>query len=128
MKRTELYNLSQEFVKKEISTFSQSDRKKLSKIISEHGKLYYQEENPVISDSDYDILFKKHEYFLWLEWKQINLLEKSGDSGVRSSFNKVKHSRPMISLDNTYNSEDLRDFDTRIKRILHPLRSLNTSP
>jgi len=125
MDRQSLYSVSNDFVKKEKSSFSQSDVKKLSEIISLHWELYYQQENPVISDSDYDVLFKKPEYFLSLEWKQISLLEKSGDPSAQSSFNKVKHSRPMISLDNTYNAEDLQDFDTRIKRIL---KTDNTLP
>jgi DNA ligase (NAD+) len=77
----------------------------------------------VISDSDYDILFKKHEFFVTQAGEQINIREKSGESFAQSSFKKVAHSRPMISLDNTYNAEDLQDFDARIKRILekpHP--------
>jgi DNA ligase (NAD+) len=46
------------------------------------------------------------------------MFEKSGESLEQSSFLKVAHSRSMISLDNTYNAEDLRDFDIRINRIL----------
>jgi DNA ligase (NAD+) len=34
-----------------------------------------------------------------------------------STFVKVKHSRPMISLDNTYNGDELRDFDKRILKL-----------
>jgi DNA ligase (NAD+) len=118
MDRQVLYDISDEFVKKENSTFSQSEIKKLAEIIMLHGKLYYQDENPVVSDSDYDILFKKHEYFLTKAGKQINIFEKSGETFAQSSFKKVAHSRPMISLDNTYNAADLEDFDTRIKKIL----------
>jgi DNA ligase (NAD+) len=118
MERQELYTISNEFVKKEKSTFSQSDIKKLSEIIELHWKLYYQDENPVISDIDYDELFKKHEYFLEQSWEQISMFSKTWESFSQSSFKKVAHSRAMISLDNTYNAEDLRDFDTRINRIL----------
>ena len=128
MKEIDLYNQTQTYLSMELSSFSQSDTKKLWKIIQKHAQLYYESENPIISDVEYDELFKKLEFleekfFLdvkvshtaWSEWKQ-------------SSFQKIAHSRPMISLDNTYNAEDLRDFDTRIKRILHPLRSSSTSP
>jgi DNA ligase (NAD+) len=38
--------------------------------------------------------------------------------GKESTFKKVKHSRPMISLNNTYNEEDLNDFDDRLKKII----------
>ena len=37
---------------------------------------------------------------------------------LESSFEKVAHSRPMISLDNTYNDGELRDFDERVKKNL----------
>jgi len=46
------------------------------------------------------------------------MTETVGSEGKQSSFAKVAHARPMISLDNTYNAEELRDFDGRIKRIL----------
>lgn len=39
-----------------------------------------------------------------------------GSDFKQSTFSKVPHSKPMISLDNTYNQEDLRDFDERVKR------------
>jgi len=117
MKDIDLYNLSMQYLEKDISTFSQSDTKKLEEIISSHGKLYYQDEKPVISDTQYDILFGKYSALLEKSGKQISLDIKSGEI-EQSSFKKVAHSRPMISLDNTYNETDLRDFDTRIKRIL----------
>lgn len=118
MNTTDLYNTTQEYIGKELSTFSQSDTKKLGEIIKKHIILYHEQANPIISDWEYDILLKKlqdleekYDFDIkvwqttWSEWKQ-------------SSFKKVSHSRPMISLDNTYNAEELRDFDTRIKRIL----------
>ena len=39
-------------------------------------------------------------------------------------FQKVPHSRPMLSLDNAYNPDDLRAWDTRIRAALPPVRNL----
>jgi len=118
MNNLDLYNTTQEYLIKEISTFSQSETQKLGKIIQEHIVLYHELSEPIISDGEYDILLKKLQD---LEEKY-NITEKvwqtTGSEGKRSSFKKVTHSRPMISLDNTYNAQELRDFDTRIKRIL----------
>ena len=122
MNTTDLYNTTQEYLEKELSTFSQSDTKKLGEIITKHAELYYEQEKPVISDSEYDELFKKLEF---LEEKydiKDKISEKAWSEWKQSTFKKVAHSRPMISLDNTYNAEELRDFDTRMHRILgYPL-------
>ena len=104
------------FLTKDINDFTKNYVKELQKLIKYHSDLYYNKENPIISDSDYDKLFKKLEVLenkfniknkqtlrVWAELKE-------------SSFRKVAHSRPMISLDNTYNEEDLLDFDERVKK------------
>ncbi len=99
--------------KDEILVFELKD---LQKIIKEHNNLYYNEENPIISDFEYDELFKKLE-FLEKKYWILNKKTKEVWSTIKeSSFLKVKHSRPMISLDNTYNEWELRDFDTRVKK------------
>jgi len=128
MNDIDFYNQTQEYILKESDSFSQSDTHKLGKIIQRHSELYYELEKPIISDVEYDILFKKLEF---LEEKydiDVKISQKAGSDWKQSSFKKVAHSRPMISLDNTYNAEELRDFDARIKKILHPLRSPSTSP
>jgi DNA ligase (NAD+) len=63
-------------------------------------------------------LFKKLEYLekkFSISAKQTSLVWVNI---IESTFEKVRHSRPMTSLDNTYNSEELRDFDERLKRSL----------
>ena len=109
---------SKQFLKREINKFSLADLRELQKLIEFHSDLYYNKQFPIISDKEYDELFKKLEI---LEDKyKIN--KKTSHlvwaSLKESSFKKVKHSRAMISLDNTYNEDDLIDFDKRIKRIL----------
>jgi DNA ligase (NAD+) len=89
----------------------------IQKLVKYHSDLYYNKEKPIISDSEYDDLFKK---LTFLEEK-FNIKDKQslevGSVVIESTFKKVPHSRPMISLDNTYNEEDLSDFDDRIKRL-----------
>ena len=105
---------SEEFLNKKIDLFTKDDVSKLSDLIKYHSDLYYNKENPIISDNEYDILFKKLEK---LENKY-NIKNKQSDKVwaelQESTFKKVKHSRPMISLDNTYNEEDLTNFEERV--------------
>jgi DNA ligase (NAD+) len=53
--------LSKEFLEKNIEDFNESDTKILQKLIEYHSDLYYNKENPIISDYEYDQLFKKLE-------------------------------------------------------------------
>lgn len=107
---------SKEFLEKNIDFFTKKDVKNLWELINHHSDLYYNKEKPIISDFEYDILFKKLEI---LE-KKFNLKHKQSlkvwSKLTESSFEKIKHSRPMISLDNTYNEEDLKKFEQRVKK------------
>ena len=87
----------------------------LRKEIERHNKLYYGKQNPEISDTEYDNLVKELEK-LELEYP----LFASKDSPtqkvsgvVSSSFEKVKHVVPMLSLDNTYSAEEISVWHER---------------
>lgn len=82
---------------------------KLSKLLQYHSDLYYNKQMPIISDYEYDMLFKKLQFLKekFEVWKK-QTLKVWSDVIISSTFEKVAHSRPMISLDNTYNEEDLR--------------------
>lgn len=118
MNKEIVFELSKEYLEKEIVSFSQNEMKKLADIIAFHSELYYEKQDPIISDSEYDILFKKLEALEEKFEVQNKASQEVGSKVKRSSFEKVAHSRPMISLDNTYNEQELRDFDKRVKRIL----------
>lgn len=109
-------DLSKKYLKMDVSEFSLADTKKLQELIKYHSDLYYNKEEPIISDFEYDDLFNKlqllEEKFL-INNKQTSLVWAEI---WESTFQKVKHSRPMISLWNTYNEEDLSDFDERVKK------------
>lgn len=112
-----MLDLSKKYLKMWLDEFNLSDTKKLQDLIRHHSDLYYNKDEPIISDFEYDELFKKLEI---LEWK-FNLNSKQTSliwaEIWESTFLKVKHSRPMISLGNTYNEEDLNDFDERILKL-----------
>ena len=91
----------------------------LRSIVRDHNRLYYTESAPVVSDREYDLLFKL------LERLEERFGDISPDSPTRKidvllsrQFEKAKHLSPMISLDNTYNAEDIADFEKRIRNIL----------
>ncbi|MCK4583946.1 NAD-dependent DNA ligase LigA [candidate division WOR-3 bacterium] len=93
---------------------------KLRDEINYHNYRYYVLNDPVISDTDYDILIKELKK---LENKYPELItptsptQRIGDELV-GGFPTVTHSVPMLSLENTYSEEELREFDKRIAKTL----------
>jgi DNA ligase (NAD+) len=92
----------------------------LRKEIIRHNNLYYDKNNPEISDSEYDGLVKKLQ-----QLEAQNPLFASPNSPTQkvsefasSSFGHIKHSTPMFSLDNTYCLEDATRWYQRIKKKL----------
>lgn len=92
----------------------------LRKEIERHDRLYYVEARPEIPDRAYDALYKELEQ---LEAKHPDLVtldsptQRVGGQPVES-FRSVRHTLPMMSLSNTYNKEELLDFDKRVKKLL----------
>ncbi|HQD12522.1 MAG TPA: DNA ligase (NAD(+)) LigA, partial [Chitinophagales bacterium] len=88
----------------------------LKKVINFHDKQYYTEAKPIISDYDYDRLFKKLKE---LEAAYPQLLTADSPTqrvakGLNAEFPTVQHLVPMMSLENSYNLTDLEDFDRRV--------------
>ena len=54
-----MLELSKKYLQKEEKDFSLEDLEKLQKLIKYHSDLYYNQQNPIISDYEYDLLFKK---------------------------------------------------------------------
>ena len=109
---------SKYFIEKEGSEISRKETEELGEIILYHSNLYYNEEAPIISDGEYDVLFVKlteREEFYDFE-SRISL--SVGSTATESSFKKVKHSRAMTSLDNTHNEEDLSNFNERVEKLV----------
>ena len=88
--------------------------------IRENAYRYYVEDNPTISDAEYDVMFKR---LLEIEEKYPELKTNDSPSNrvggeVISEFNKIQHKIPMLSLSNMFSESDIRQFDRRIKDIL----------
>ena len=92
----------------------------LRREIERHNRLYYVEDRPEISDAEYDRLFRE---LLELEKRFPDLVtpdsptQRVGGAPLEK-FTQVTHRIPMLSLDNAFNEEDMRDFDERVKREL----------
>ena len=92
----------------------------LCDIIHHHNALYYQQDNPEISDADYDALFRE---LVSLENSYPALKLASSPtakvgSAPLSKFAKVKHTIAMLSLNNAFSEEDIDDWLERIRRFL----------
>ena len=89
--------------------------------IRKHDHLYYIEARPEISDRDYDALYTELKR---LEAEHPELVTPDSPTQRVSgapleSFSTIPHSVPMLSLDNTYNREDLRRFHEYVQKGLH---------
>ena len=92
----------------------------LSREIRAADALYYQDDNPAMSDAEYDALRRE---LIALETEFPHLVEKTSPTqsvGAKPSgkFGKIKHSVPMLSLDNAFSNEDVVEFCARVKRFL----------
>ena len=98
----------------------QEEISKLVSLLNKYSYDYYVEDNPQISDTEYDTLYKQLEK---LEEKYPELIlensptQRVGDK-VLDEFEKITHKVPMLSLSNTFSTEDLRDFDSRVKKLV----------
>ncbi|MDQ2937495.1 MAG: NAD-dependent DNA ligase LigA [Acidobacteriota bacterium] len=92
---------------------------KLREEIRRHEELYYVLDNPEISDAEYDVLLEKLKKLEQQYPDQISPDSPTQRVGGRpaEAFAKVVHRRPMLSLDNSYNIEELRAFDQRCTRL-----------
>src|SRR5271165_6054415 len=84
-----------------------------------HEHLYYVLDQPEISDAEYDALMQRLKD---LEEKHPELITPDSPTQrvggkPREGFVKVRHSTPMLSLDNAYSEEELRDWERRVHEL-----------
>ncbi len=90
----------------------------LRDLIHHHEALYYERDAPEISDAEFDALMRE---LRTLEAAHPNLVtpdsptQRVGGQPV-AGFETVTHRQPMLSLDNAYSDDELRAFDTRVRR------------
>ena len=111
-----LFDLSKKLLKEELNALHLDE---LKKILVYHEWRYSILNDPLISDFEYDTLYKKLEA---MEAANPNLV--TSDSPTQRVSNEltedlpsVEHLIPMLSLGNSYNADDLLDFDTSIKKL-----------
>lgn len=92
---------------------------KLRDEIRRHDELYYVNDSPEISDRDYDLLLEKLQKLEDANPQLITPDSPTQRVGGRPAegFPEVVHTRPMMSLDNSYNIDELRAFDDRCRRL-----------
>ena len=94
--------------------------KKKVNLLKKHNKLYFNKDNPIISDSEYDDLKKeiikleKTNNFL----KKLDLTKTMVGSPPSNKFQKIKHLKPMLSLSNAFDKNDMDDFLSKINNFL----------
>lgn len=94
----------------------------LVKSLNEHNRRYYEENAPTISDYEFDLLLKELQQLesIYPEFvrKDSPTFHVGSDlaSDGKSPFKQYPHKYPMLSLANTYNIGELRDFDARVRK------------
>lgn len=103
---------------------------KLRDELTYHNYKYYVENNPVIADYEYDMLLKKLQA---LEMQFPDLItpdsptQRIGEEPLKG-FTTVDHKIPMLSLDNAYTYDELRDFDERVKKNINGVVDYTCEP
>ncbi len=92
----------------------------LKKLINYHNNLYYNLDNPILSDTQYDELYKKLVDLenAYPQFRTKNSPTQRVGGKASSSFAEVTHRVPMLSLDNSYNEADIRAWHERTAKNL----------
>jgi DNA ligase (NAD+) len=92
----------------------------LTEEINVHNHNYYDLSSPTITDYEFDILLEE---LIKLEKEYPEFADPASPSqrvggGITKEFRQVRHTHPMLSLGNTYSEEEVRDFESRIHKLL----------
>ena len=113
-----------------------SEKEKIKKIYQKKiqsliklNKAYFQKDNPIIADSEYDELKKELSSYIkkYPYLKQIKNLDTIVGSKPSKKFKKIKHTKPMLSLSNAFEKKDMIDFKKKIKNFLNVPTELELS-
>ena len=92
----------------------------LRKKLHDHNYRYYVLDDPIISDYDFDMMLKELDLLEREnpEFFDVNSPTQRVGGEVTKSFNTSVHETPMLSLDNSYSLDDLKNWEKRIKKII----------
>lgn len=103
---------------------------RLAAEVKHHDELYYQRSQPKVSDADYDAL-KQRNAAIEARFPELMLPDspsKRVGAAPAAGFAKVRHAVPMLSLDNAFGEEDVRDFFESVRRFMKELKDDPTIP
>src|SRR6516164_6916115 len=92
----------------------------LRRLLDHHNYKYYVEDKPEISDREFDRLLKELQE---IEAAHPELItpdsptQRVGGQPIEG-FVAVRHRQPMLSIDNTYSADELREFDRRVRKVV----------
>ncbi|HYX02221.1 MAG TPA: NAD-dependent DNA ligase LigA, partial [Reyranella sp.] len=97
---------------------ARAEHKRLAEEIARHDKLYHEQDAPEISDAEYDKLRQRLKV---IEERLPELIDSLSPTQrvaptPTTAFAKVRHVRPMLSLDNAFTDEELQAFFDRVRR------------
>jgi len=99
---------------------AKAEHARLEAEIGGHDRRYYEEDAPTVSDAEYDKLRQRYSA-IEARFPQLrtpaSLTQRVG-AAPSARFAKVRHAVPMLSLDNAFGEDDVRDFVGRIRRFL----------
>ncbi len=103
---------------------------RLAAEIADHDRLYYQQDAPRISDADYDALRQRNAA---IEARFPALIRTDSPSfrvgaAPAAAFAKVRHVKPMLSLENAFDDEDVRAFFAGVRNFIKELKDDPTRP
>ena len=115
----EIQDKSESFLKYTPENIDTNNIESLRNILRFHEHRYYVENDPLISDFEYDILYKLLEKF---EKSNPDKITKDSPTqrvgaGLIKDFPKTNHLVPMLSLENSYDDADLMDWDRKAKEL-----------
>ena len=92
-----------------------------SHLLKKYDKHYHDKDSPLVSDQEYDYLKKEvidleksHQYL-----KKFGSIFNSVGFSPSNKFKKIKHLKPMLSLSNAFNRDDMKDFLSKIQNFLN---------
>ena len=119
-----LYELSKKILYMPQATLFEADEaerrtSELRQVIRYHEWRYYVQNDPVVSDFEYDQLYKQLEA-LEMQYPELRATDsptRRVGQDLTENFAQVAHLVPMLSLDNSYDADDLNDFDESVKKL-----------
>jgi DNA ligase (NAD+) len=102
------------------STGAADEIERLRRELDEHNRRYHVDDAPSVSDAEYDALFRR---LVELEEQHPELRSPHSPTqrvgaAPAEKFASVRHTLPMLSLDNAMSADELREFDARVRRLL----------